>query len=74
MEGIYIEPTNCATCSNYLDGELDPILCKSCLRVGTRKVKILKVGVGKYGDKVVILLDNGTIKTVCNHEISGVKE
>lgn len=74
MEGIYIKPTNCAACLNYLNGELDPIFCKSCFEKETCKVKILKVGVGKHGDKVVILFDNGTIKTVCNHEISGVKE
>ena len=74
MEGIYIKPIDCKICLNYLNGEFDPILCKSCFEKETCKVKILKVGVGKYGDRVVILFDNGTIKTVCDHEISEIKE
>lgn len=74
MEGIYIKPTNCAACFNYTNDKINLSLCKSCLRESMHKVKILKVGVGEHGDKVVILLDNGMIKTINNYEISFVEE
>lgn len=74
MEGIYTEPRSCFEC--YDNGFMVPTIkvCKACKEERKHKAKILKIGVGKHHNKMIILLNNGIIRTVSDRDVSEIKE
>lgn len=73
MEGIYIEHKDCLF---YLErglcGKGNP--CIECIEKRKHKAKILQYGIGEKHNQMVVLLDNGIIKTVNDYEIKDIKE
>lgn len=72
MKGIYIEPSFCFECYNYNVPSADA--CKECLKDRKHKAKILRFGLGEKYNKMIVLLDNGIIKTINDYEIKDIKE
>lgn len=75
MKAIYKEPTDCSYCTLMIDTW--PVFesnCVECIKGRTKEVDIMEFGVGMFGNKAVVALADGTLKTVSINDLTLRKE
>lgn len=75
MKAIYKESTDCSFCAHMIDTwpDFEPN-CVECIKNRTKEVDIMEFGVGMFGNKAVVALTDGTLKTVSISELTLRKE
>ena len=68
MKAIYTEPSHCASCLD-LGFATEAKHCVECEKYRSTEVEVVEMGVGLFGNKVVVAMPNGKLKTVNMNEI-----
>lgn len=62
MKAIYQEKPDCHPCINFFG--VDASYCKYCRTLHRSEVEVLRLGVGIFANKAVILKEDGQLETV----------